>query len=204
MKTTMSDIANGNAKSVERAQVVQELKAVAKQHAQLNKQLAKLTPKPAPEVVQNYALDTANGAVQLSDLFGKHDELIVIHNMGAGCAYCTLWADGFNGVVPHLENRAGFVVVSPDAPAAQAKFAASRGWTFKMASAHNSNFTHDLGFASKGNHMPGVSTFKKQKDGSIVRVNKAVFGPGDLFCGVYHLFDLLPAGRKGWGPQMRY
>ena len=33
-----------------------------------------------------------------------HDRLLMIHNMGEACRYCTLWADGFNGFLPHLED----------------------------------------------------------------------------------------------------
>ena len=64
---------------------------------------------------------------------------------GRGCVYCTMWADGFNGVVPHLEDRAAFVVVSPDEPHVQAEFAASRGWRFRMVAAR-SDFTGDMGY----------------------------------------------------------
>ena len=39
--------------------------------------------------------------------------------MGRGCSYCTLWADGFNGLRHHFEDRAAFVVVSPDTPEQQ-------------------------------------------------------------------------------------
>jgi len=52
--------------------------------------------------------------------------------MGRSCPYCTMWADGFNGVLDHLEDRAAFALVSPDTPLAQRKFAGSRGWKFKM------------------------------------------------------------------------
>ena len=103
-----------------------------------------------------------------------------IHNMGKGCPYCTLWADGFNGVAKHLE-------------------------AFNMASAHGTSFAKDLGFQAKdGSYRPGVSVFRKQKNGMIVRVSKAQFGPGDDFCSVWHLFDLLPRGRTGWEPKFTY
>ena len=70
-----------------------------------------------PEAVKNYEFRGANGAaVKLSELFGEKDTLFVIHNMGASCRYCTLWADGFNGVFDHLRSRAAFVVSSPDVP----------------------------------------------------------------------------------------
>ena len=56
-------------------------------------------------------------------LFGSMKDLFVIHNMGSGCPYCTLWADGYNGIYEHLTSRAAFVIASPDSPAAQQRFA---------------------------------------------------------------------------------
>jgi len=65
----------------------------------------------------------------LAGLFGRKDDLVVIHNMGSSCPYCTLWADGFNGLYDHLANRAAFALSSPDAPAAQKRFAEGpRDW----------------------------------------------------------------------------
>ncbi|MBI3075561.1 MAG: hypothetical protein HYY85_01025 [Deltaproteobacteria bacterium] len=49
--------------------------------------------------------------------------------------------------------------------------------------------------------LPGVSTFHKVKNGTIVRVANARFGPGDEFCSVWHLFDLLPGARGEWQPR---
>ena len=103
--------------------------------------------------------------------------------MGASCAYCTMWADGFNGVRRHLENRAGFAVVSNDSPILQKKFAKSRGWKFKMVSAANNSFTKDMKMGTAQEPMPGVSTFFKQKN-KIFRVGKDNFGPGDKYCSV--------------------
>jgi len=63
--------------------------------------------------------------------------------MGAGCGYRTLWADGFSGILPHIENRAGFVAASPDEPAAQQKFKIGRGWRFRMMSHRGTSFAED-------------------------------------------------------------
>ena len=52
--------------------------------------------------VPNYSFATLAGEVTLLELFGEKDKLLAIHNMGQGCRYCTLWADGFNGLLPHL------------------------------------------------------------------------------------------------------
>jgi len=161
------------------------------------------------ESVENYALRRSTGElVTLSELFGTQDDLILIHNMGKGCVYCTLWADGFIGFYPHLANRAAFVVASPDPPVVQKAFADSRGWTFPMVSMEGTTMNQDLGFyTAEGEHpgnWPGVSTFRKLPDGTIVRVNKAIFGPGDDFCALWPLFDLLEGGAGQWEPEFSY
>lgn len=71
--------------------------------------------------VADYALSDADGRVTLAQLFGECDRLIVIHNMGFACPYCTMWADGFNGLLPYIEERAAFVLTSPDSVEQQQK-----------------------------------------------------------------------------------
>ena len=158
--------------------------------------------------VPDYELKNWNGGTtRLSQLFGAKKDLIVVHNMGTHCAYCTMWADGFNGVLPHLEDRAAFVVVSPDLPQIQKQFAQSRAWKFRMLSGHGGSFIQDAGFwRTKGpfpGPQPGVSTYAKAK-GKIHRVATAGFGPGDDYCGVWHLFDLLKDGADGWSARFDY
>lgn len=155
------------------------------------------------QAVADYEFRTTSGTCHLSELFGAQDTLIVIHNMGAGCSYCTLWADGLNGVVDHLSSRAAFVVTSPDSPADQQRFAAERGWRFNMVSHAGSSFAEDMGYANGERMHPGVSVFRRLTDG-VVRVADTEFGPGDDFCSVWHLFDLLPEGVNGWQPRYRY
>lgn len=157
-----------------------------------------------PVEVKDYTLATPYGETRLSALFGPRDDLIVIHNMGRTCAYCTLWADGFNGVYPHLASRAAFVVTAPDEPAVQQEFAAGRGWIFPIASHHGSSFATDMGYGSaEGGWRPGLSVFRR--DGRrIVRFSDMQMGPHDDFCSVWHFFDLLPGGSEGWRPKFRY
>lgn len=174
-----------------------------------HKELVELIKSEGPEPVEDYVLKGAGGEdVRLSELFGDKEDLLLVHNMGTRCPYCTLWADGFNGVTHHFEDRAGFVVVSPDAPDVQAAFAASRGWTFRMASAAGSAFTKDLGFEAEHEGkpwpMPGCSTFHKDADGKIVRVAKTFFGPGDPYCAAFHLFPLFAGGTGEWQPKLDY
>lgn len=153
--------------------------------------------------VREYELRTVEDAtVRLSELFGGKRDLIVIHNMGRKCPYCTLWADGFIGFSRHLNDRASFVLCSADEPATAKAFAASRGWPFRVVSGHGSAFAHDMGFEPKpGEVWPGVSTFHRAADGTISRVAAAGFGPGDSFCSIWHVFELLKDGPGSWEPK---
>ncbi len=163
--------------------------------------------KQAPRFeVPDYELSDPDGAaLHLSDLFGAKEELILVHNMGRKCPYCTMWADGFNGVYKHLESRAAFVVSTPDEPAVIKAFAASRGWNFRMVSTRPSSLKKDLGFELEdGSFYPGVSTFIKDDKGVIRHVAKSYFGPGDDFCAVWYLFDLLAKEQNEWEPKFSY
>jgi predicted dithiol-disulfide oxidoreductase (DUF899 family) len=157
--------------------------------------------------IDDYPFRSPTGdAVSLYELFGKHDDLWVVHNMGRRCAYCTMWADGFNGVYHHLADRAAFVLCSEDEPAVLREFSAGRGWRFPCVSGRGSAFNAEMGFADPkdGSTWPGVSAFHRNPDGSIVRTGAAQFGPGDNFCAVWHLLDLLKDGAAGWEPRLRY
>jgi predicted dithiol-disulfide oxidoreductase (DUF899 family) len=142
--------------------------------------------------------------VRLSELFRGKKDLIVIHNMGRSCRYCTMWADGFNGLQHHLAARAGLAVVSPDAVGVQQKFAQGRGWTFPFYSGKGSTFIKDMGYLPKPTEpLPGVSTFRR-KGRKIYRIATAPFGPFDVFCPTWPLFALLDGGVGDWTPKFRY
>jgi predicted dithiol-disulfide oxidoreductase (DUF899 family) len=173
------------------------------QIAELRKKIRKAQASVEPEEVQDYNFTGVDGSIRLSELFGDKDDLFVIHNMGSSCPYCTLWADGYNGIYDHLANRAAFVVSSPDPPAKQKKFAAGRGWRFPMVSHEGTTFAQDMGYRSRNGWMPGISVFKRDRD-RILRVSDTGFGPGDDFCALWHIFDLLPEGAGDWQPKYRY
>ena len=182
-----------------------QIKKIETQIMKMKAQLSKLRDKATPELVQDYELQNESGKkIKLSSLFGKKKELILIHNMGSSCPYCTLWADGFNGFLKHLENRAAFVVESPDSPKTQAAFKKNRGWNFQMVSSEKSKFRFDLGYAEKPDSFcPGVSTFV-MKNGKIFRHADSVFGPGDNYCAIWDLFDLLPGKATDWEAKFKY
>ena len=189
-----------------KAALARQLQQAEKELQRARAKILKLRRKIAGETVEDYTLrDKGGKAVRLSSLFGKKDDLIVVHNMGKGCRWCTLWADGFNGVHQHLNNRASFVVVSNDKPEVMKKFADSREWQFKILSGAEGDFTKNMGYRSDdGRPQPGVSTFHRDKDGTITRVAHTWFGPGDDFCAVWHIFDMLHDGTNAWEPQYKY
>lgn len=188
------------------ASLEKEIDSLEQELMKKKKDLANLRTSLPNLEVENYFFKDENGKeISLFSLFQEKDELVLIHNMGKSCSYCTMWADGFNGVFPHLSNKAAFVVASPDDPESQSQFAKERGWTFKMVSTKDTTFTKDMGFQSEdGRFYPGVSVFVKNNNGQIYRHAKAPFGPGDDYCIVWPLFDLLPSGSEDWHPKKVY
>jgi predicted dithiol-disulfide oxidoreductase (DUF899 family) len=162
-------------------------------------------PKP---VDPSWTFDTAAGQRTLADLFGNQNDLILIHNMGRSCSYCTLWADGIHGYLTHLQSRTAVVLVNADPLPVQQEFAASRGWTIPMASDSSGACTDGLGFATmkdgKRYLQPGFSTFHRSSDGTIEHIASDLFGPGDLYMPVFPMIELLRDGQGGWEPQYSY
>jgi predicted dithiol-disulfide oxidoreductase (DUF899 family) len=185
--------------------IEEELGRAEEELGRCQEKIAQLRKQLAQPVVQDYTFTGPDKAqVALSSLFGAKEDLIAIHNMGASCAYCTMWADGFNGLLPHLEDRAAFVVISPDDATTQQRFAQQRDWKFTMVSSNGTTFRADMGYQSGEYVLPGVSVFHKNADGSITHVSHAPFGPGDAYCSAWHLFDLLPKGSDEWEPKFKY
>lgn len=185
-------------------QASQRLTAYRKRIGTLRRRMRSVQRQIVPEPVDDYTFASTKGPVRLSQLFGSKRDLIVIHNMGSGCPNCTLWADGYNGLYPHVAARAAFVVSSPDSPAVQRRFARGRGWRFPMVSHQGTTFAADMGYrARSGGWLPGVSAFRRTRDG-IVRLNDTGFQPSDDFCAAWHLFDLFPDGAAGWTPRFHY
>ena len=154
--------------------------------------------------VSDYTFASLDGPVKLSGLFGAKRDLIVMHSMGLSCPNCTMVCDGFNGIYPHVRQRASFIVSGPDAPDKQTAFARERGWRFPMVSHVGTTFARDMGFVGdNGRMLPGISAFRR--DGAkIMRVSAANFHAETEFCAIWRLLDLLPEGADGWRPKFAY
>lgn len=143
--------------------------------------------------VPDYTLyDNEGQPTTLSSLFGTHEHLVVLHNMGKGCPNCALWGDEFNGMLDRLEKVTAFCVVSPDDPKTQKVYARQRRWKARLYSARGTSFIKDMGFEDrKGNPQPGVSVLTK-KNGRL-RMVKQVNVMRDRDCpSVLEVFWMLP------------
>src|SRR5437867_12015991 len=108
------------------AQATRQLGRYRERIAALRRKMRGVQKRIEPQPVDDYTFSTVKGPTRLSRLFGAKRDLVVIHNMGAGCPYCTLWADGYSGLYDHIASRAAFVIASPDPPEIQRRFARSR------------------------------------------------------------------------------
>lgn len=180
-----------------------ELQKAEKELFELTHKVINLRKDSKPVKVKNYAFHTVEAKVTLLDLFGDKDTLFLIHNMGQGCRYCTLWADGFNGFIQHLESQFAFAMVSKDSPQVQRQFANSRSWRFRMASHFGGDYIIEQTVMQGENNMPGMVCYLK-KGNEIYRKNSAVFGPGDSFCSQWNILSLAGISTEEWTPQFSY
>jgi predicted dithiol-disulfide oxidoreductase (DUF899 family) len=177
---------------------------------------------PWVKVEKPYVFDGPSGKETLSDLFAGRSQLIVDHFMfGAdwqeGCPSCSFWADTYDGIVVHLEQRdASFVVVSTAPVEKLEAYRKRMGWSFKWMSSFNNDFNRDYhvsftpeeqktavynyqagGFGSS--EAPGISVFAKDAAGDIFHTYSCYARGLDPLNGAYQLIDLLPKGRDEGG-----
>jgi predicted dithiol-disulfide oxidoreductase (DUF899 family) len=173
---------------------------------------------PWERVDRPYLFETETGPQTLVDLFDGRHQLVVYHFMFApewenGCKSCSFWADNFNGIVAHLEQRdVSFVAVSRAPWPKLHAFAHRLGWTFKWVSSggNDFNFDYHVSFTEQQvqgevdynygkrrfptTDAPGVSVFLR--DGDSVFHTYSSFGRGiDMLNTAYHYLDLVPKGR---------
>ena len=165
--------------------------------------LAALRREEAGIEVTDYSFRTLGGETSLSDLFAGRERLLMIHNMGQGCRYCTLWADGINGVLTHLEDAMAVALVSKDPPEVQRRMALDRGWRFRIASHGGGAYMAEQCAMGEYSNYPGATVYER-RDGRILRRGRAAFGPGDLYSPLWHFLALAGLGEADWTPQFHY
>jgi predicted dithiol-disulfide oxidoreductase (DUF899 family) len=105
---------------------------------------------PWVAIDKEYRFETDEGSASLADLFRGRSQLLVYHFMfgpdyTAGCTSCSSIADGFNGIVVHLENHnVAFSAVSRAPLAKLQAYKRRMGWAFPWASSRGSDFNFDV------------------------------------------------------------
>jgi len=184
---------------------------------ELNRQRREL---PWEAVDKDYVFDGPAGKQTLPDLFEGRSQLIVYHFMfdpswDAGCPHCSFWADNFNGIVVHLNQRDVSLVAVSRAPYEKlVAYQKRMGWTFKWVSSGGTDFNADynVSFPSEGEakkeafynfrlqdpgdtEREGVSVFYRQPTGRIFRTYSTYARGIDLLNTAYNYLDLAPKGR---------
>ena len=184
---------------------------------QLSKQRRDL---PWVAVDKEYVFDGPNGKETLSDLFDGRSQLIVYHfmydpNWDAGCPSCSFWADNFNDIIVHLNQRDVTMVAISRAPYNKIDSYKKRlGWDFKWVSSYDTdfNFDYNVSFTSEElekkeasynfisqdpsiSEREGVSVFYKDSSGKIYHTYSAYERGIDILNNTYNYLDLVPKGR---------
>ena len=184
---------------------------------QLNQQRREL---PWKAVNKEYLFEGPNGKETLTELFDGRSQLIVYHFMfdpswDAGCPHCSFWADNFNDIIVHLNQRDVTMVVASMAPYSKlAEYERRMGWDFKWVSSYDSdfNFDFDVSFTpeeldkkeafynynlqdTNSPEREGVSVFYKDPASQVFHTYSAYARGIDMLNVAYHYLDLVPKGR---------
>lgn len=174
---------------------------------------------PLDTVIADYEFEEARSGemVTLSSLVSDRS-LVVYHFMFGKaqtqpCPMCTMWIDGFDAVVDHVQRSADFVVVAAADPEAIAAHADARGWSrIRLFSARRCSFKYDLGSEGpEGEQLPTVSVIVR-REGELIhlysgqpQLSDSMQERGlDLLSPVWHLLDLTAEGRGDWYPSLVY
>lgn len=175
---------------------------------------------PWTAVDKEYIFEGSSGKQTLSDLFDGKSQLIVYHFMfapgwDAGCPHCSFWADNFNGIIVHLNQRDVTMVAISKSPYNKlAAYEKRMGWNFKWVSSYDSDFNFDYNVSFRPEEMAkkegmynftkqdprstereGISIFYKDPEGHIFHTYSAYARGIDMLNVAYHYLDLVPKGR---------
>ena len=179
---------------------------------------------PWEAVNREYVFEGPNGKQTLPDLFDGRSQLIVYHFMfgpgwEAGCPHCSFWADNFNDIIVHLNQRDVTMIAVSRAPYSQlAAYKKRMGWSFKWVSSSETDFNFDYHVSFTPEEMAknavfynytiqepgdsereGVSVFYKDPTGRVFHTYSAYARGIDMLNAAYNYLDLAPKGRDEAG-----
>jgi predicted dithiol-disulfide oxidoreductase (DUF899 family) len=130
-----------------RKELLDREKALTRQSDELARQRRSL---PWVAIEKPYQFETNQGSRDLTELFGGRSQLLVYHfmlgpNTPEGCPGCTLFADGFDGAIIHLEHHDVTFLAASRAPLETLNAYKRRmGWGFPWVSSQGSDFNRDF------------------------------------------------------------
>jgi predicted dithiol-disulfide oxidoreductase (DUF899 family) len=183
-----------------RLQLLQAEKELTRQGDELARQRRQL---PWVKVDKEYVFDTADGERTLRDLFDGRSQLLVYHFMfgpdwEAGCPACSLWADGFDRVIVHMNHRDVTMICASRAPLDRLEaFKQRMGWSFRWVSSLRSEFNYDFG-----------ASFPEERRGDAAKHNFTQDPSGEEHAGmsafalddrtVYHTYSCYARGLEAF------
>jgi predicted dithiol-disulfide oxidoreductase (DUF899 family) len=197
------------------------LLAKEKQFTRLREELSQERRELPWEVVwKNYVFEGPGGSQNLSELFDGRRQLIVYHFMfgpewDAGCPHCSFWADSFNEIIVHLNQRDVTMLAVSRAPYSKlATYKKRMGWNFKWVSSNRTDFNFDYqasftpeeiagksalyNFAEQdpgSSEREGISVFYKDESGRLFHTYSTYARGIDIANTAYNYLDLVPKGR---------
>src|ERR1044071_9704804 len=128
---------------------------------------------PWVKIDKAYSFEGPKGKETLSDLFEGRSQLIVYHFMfgpdwNAGCPHCSFWADNFDRVVVHLNQRDVTMVVVSRAPYEKlAAYQKRMGWSFTWMSSAGSDFNFDFNVSFSPEEMKNETATYNYRTGDV-------------------------------------
>lgn len=219
-----------------RAQLLAEEKELTRRGDELARKRRAL---PWVPVEKEYRFDTAAGTRSLAELFDGRSQLLVYHFMfgpsyTAGCPVCSSIADTIAPNAAHLAARDVTMALVSRAPlAALQTYRQRMRWEIEWASAGDSDFNRDAGFASTEEELrpflagpipptveqmaaacgtdvaayvtevPGLSAYALS-DGTVYRTYLTTARGLEIAMGYYGLLDRTPLGRHEEGERTHW
>ena len=171
-------------------------------------------------VTKPYVFEGPDGKQTLPQLFDGRSQLIVYHFMfgpdwEAGCPHCSRWADNFNGIIVHLNQRDVTMIAVSRAPYSKlAAYKKRMNWSFKWVSSSETDFNFDYhvsftpeevarkeafyNFTAQDpgvSEREGVSVFYKDTTGAVFHAYSTYARGIDMMSVDYQYLDLVPKGR---------
>lgn len=173
---------------------------------------------PWREVTTEYTFHGPDGPASLADLFGRADQLVVMHfmygaNWDEGCPSCSFWADTYDGTMEHLAARNTAYVCVSNAPVRELiAYQRRMGWSFPWYSCGGTTFGGDFGVnppagsepgaewryngrPTTADELPGISVFGRDASGRIGLTYQTFARGLEPLNSSYAILDLTPNGR---------